>query len=115
MKPTEIIRTTTLKKGRVSTTVNLFMLDTEIFDSLVLAYVRGEVDIIETRVATVFKHPQDKYDKSVAKAEAYKRLVKDRLKIISIRSSLQGTTILTSEFKLVRFRESGRIIIKKAL
>lgn len=108
----EFIKTETLDKGRVSTTVNLFMIDLPVFDAILLAYVRGEAAIVETREGVAIKHPKDKYDKAVAKKEAISRLSKKRLKILnSYTISGKSYLVLEDGFKIVRYPE--RVIIVK--
>lgn len=108
----EFVRTETLDKGRVSTTVNLFMIDLEIFDAILLAYVRGEASIVETREGVTIKHPKDKYDKSVAKQQALSKLSKVRLKIVnSYTISGKSYLVLEDGWKIIRYPE--RVIIVK--
>ncbi len=108
----EFIRTETLDKGRVSTTVNLFMIDLSIFDAILLSFIRGETKVVETREGNTIKHPKDKYDKSIAKKEAMGKLVKKRLEIKES-YTVTGKTYLVLEdgWKIIRYPE--RIIIVK--
>lgn len=112
MTPIQYVKVATLKKGRVSTTVNLFMLDADIFDAICLAYIKGETNIVETRVGVAIKHPKDVYNKAVAKEEALKRLTKQKLLIEDICSSDILTNICTSDFSIIKYKDSGKIIIQ---
>lgn len=89
----EFIKTETLDKGRVRTTLFFFMLDEETFNDIAARYIRGEISVLESRIGSTIKHPKDKYDKKLAKAEAAKNLKKEKLKIAGITSYAGKTTI----------------------
>lgn len=86
-KLVEFIKTQTLDKGRVKTTLFFFMLDEETFNDLAARYIRGEISVLESRIGSTIKHPKDKYDKQAAKAAASKNLKKEKLKISAMGSS----------------------------
>lgn len=89
----EYYKTKTLDKGRVETSLHLFMIDAEVFDNIVLAFIRGESKVVECRHGVAVKHPKDKYDKTIAKQEAYKKLKKQRVSIRRIAAFETGTHI----------------------
>lgn len=91
----EYVRTKTLDKGRVSTTINLFMIDGEVFERIAMAFIRGELSSIETREGVAIKCPEDKYNKKIAKDLAMSRLTKKRIDIESIECTGKTTTIYT--------------------
>jgi hypothetical protein len=82
----EYIKTETIAKGRVRTRVFMFMIDDKVFDSMAASIITGELSVIESRIGATIKHPKDKYDKQVAKAEAAKRLKKHKLKVLKLTS-----------------------------
>lgn len=93
----EYIKTETLKGGRVRTRLFWFMMDDRVFDSMAAAIITGELSHIECRIGATIKHPKDKYDKTVAKQEAAKKLRKHKLKVVSLHSVPEkGTDILVS-------------------
>jgi len=101
----EFIQTKTLPKGRVSTTVMLFMMDEASLDDLMSRYIKGEIKVIEGRVGVSIKHPKDKYDKKIAKAEAAKRLNKVKWKIGSLNAYTDCITLtLASEYGKLQVR-----------
>lgn len=89
----EYYKTKTLDKGRVETSLHLFMIDAEVFDNIVLAFIRGENKFVECRHGVAVKHPKDKYDKTIAKQEAYKKLKKQRIEIGVIVADESGVYI----------------------
>jgi hypothetical protein len=46
----------------------------------------GEVSTIEMRIGTTIKHPEDKYDRTIALHEATKKLKKAKFAIREVRS-----------------------------
>lgn len=107
----EYVKTETLDKGRVQTTLYFFMLDSEVLNNIISGYHRGEVSAIEARIGATIKHPKDKYDKKIAKAEAAKKLKKEKLEIVSV-MIIQDKSIITlkSGLFLTCFKDSGKII-----
>ena len=93
-----------LGKGRHQTTANLFMMDAEVFETICMGYIRGEISTVESRVGTTIKHPKDKYDKKLAKQAAFKNLKKQRINILDL-------TVKNSECSLML--ESGLVIVKR--
>ena len=93
----EFIKTETMSKGRVKTTLMLFLLDIATFHDICARYLRGEITTLEVRVGTVIKHPKDKYDKKIAKAEAAKRLKKHKYVISSLYTQGGKTTLTVHE------------------
>ncbi len=92
----EFMQTETMSKGRVRTTLMLFLLDIATFHDICARYLRSEITTLEVRVGTSIKHPKDKHDKKVAKAEAAKKFKKEKFKISGLfsngsKTSLQAT------------------------
>jgi hypothetical protein len=110
-KVLEFFQTKTLTKGRIQTTLNLFMMDAEVFDSICLAYIRGEASVVECRVGTTIKAPKDKYDKVIAKQEAYKKIKKQRLSIDKVISTIEHSTIWLENKMYIKRSASGMITI----
>lgn len=108
---TEFVKTVTLPKGRVSTTVVWFMLNPEIFDTLCLGFIRGEVSTVEARIGSSLKHPQDKYDKKLALETARKRIGKSKLKIKNVFANNVSVRIQLEQYTLEKFH-NGKIIVK---
>lgn len=110
-KVLEFFKTKSLTKGRIETTLHLFMLDAEVFDSICLSYIRQECSIVECRIGSTIKNPKDKYDKVVAKQEAYKKLKKQRLDITSL-SVRKGVSYLYLNADVyIRRSSSGNITV----
>lgn len=86
-------------KRRVRTRVFLFLMDPEVFTTLCSAFIRGEITSLEYRLGATMKHPKDKYDKKIAKAEAAKNFKKMRADIKNITSTSFGTTRITATTK----------------
>lgn len=93
----EFVKRVTLAKGRVRTTYRLFMINDEVFDTLCLSYLRGETSVVECREGVTIKSPKDKFDKTIARQEAMKKLVKQRYKILSLSASSPGKVSLVLE------------------
>lgn len=112
----EFVKTETLDKGRVRTSVFLFLLDADLFDSMAAAIIRGELSVIECRIGTTIKHPKDKYDKKIAKEQAAKNLKKSRLTVINmVTNPRYGTVInLSYQFKLITVKKTkhNKILVK---
>lgn len=109
----EYIKTETLDKGRVQTTLYFFMIDSEVMNNIISGYHRGEIGVVESRIGVTIKHPKDKYDKKIAKAEAAKKLKKEKLEITHVAITKDKSTIsLKSGIFLTHFKDSGKIIIK---
>jgi hypothetical protein len=106
----EYYKTETLEKGRVATSLHLFMIDAEVFDSICLAFIRGENSVVECRYGITYKHPKDKYDKTLAKQEVYKKIKKQRLDIHSIAAGKTDTSIILS-CGLTIMKKNDRIIV----
>lgn len=92
-KVLEFIQRRTLNKGRIETTLYMFLLDLTNFHDVAARFMRGEIKVLEARIGTTIKHPADKFDKKVAKAEAAKKLKKVKLTIYSIASDGVKTSI----------------------
>lgn len=107
----EFYKTKSLTGGRIETSLHLFMLDLDVFENICLAFLRGETDIVECRYGTTIKHPKDKYDKVIAKQEAYKKLKKQKLIILNINIS-KDRTVLTLVNGLIIVRSNNKIIVK---
>jgi hypothetical protein len=107
----EFFKTKSLPKGKVETSLHLFMLDAEVFDSICLSFIRGEASVVECRIGSTVKHPKDKYDKVIAKQEVYKKLKKYRLEITSVVSNDSGTTMLLRGKVFLKRSVSGMITI----
>jgi hypothetical protein len=109
----EFVKTETLKKGRVRTSVMLFLMDPEVFTSLCTAYILGEISALEIRLGQTIKHPADKYDKAVAKAEAAKKFKKIRAPISRIISNPTKTVIYCAhdEFTIEVIKKNDKIKI----
>ena len=103
-KVIEYYKTETLEKGRVATSLHLFMIDADVFESICLAFIRGENSIVECRYGITYKHPKDKYDKTIAKQEVYKKIKKQKLEIYRVVSDKTNTRIILN---------SGLTIMKK--
>ena len=108
---TEFVKTETLPKNRIKTTVSWFMLDPEVFDTICLRHIRGEGSIVEARIGTAMKHPTDKYVKATALEIARKSLGKSKLKIAQIVSNNRSTKIYLEDYILEKFT-NGKIIVK---
>ena len=107
----EYTKTKTLDKGRVETTLRLFMLDAEVVDSIVKGFAAGEISMVEMRVGTTIKHPKDKYDKTVAKAEAAKKLKKVSERITRINIDNKSVTIVAETVMIRKYTDNGKIVI----
>jgi hypothetical protein len=101
-KVLEFMQRKTLSKGRVETTLIMFLLDVDMFNEIATRYVRGEVSMLEARIGTTIKHPQDKFDKKVAKAEAAKKLRKIKFKIEDLK-------VVGNKAELSVFLEDGSL------
>lgn len=109
----EYVKTKTLDKGRVQTTLYFFMIDGEVMNNIISGYHRGEISVVESRIGVTVKHPKDKYDKKIAKAEAAKKLKKEKLEIAHVLITKEKSEILLkSGICLTHFKDSGKIIIE---
>lgn len=97
----EFMKTETISKGRVKTTLQLFLLDVATFQDICASFMRNELNALEVRVAVVVKHPKDKYDKKFAKAEAAKRLKKERHLIDSVHCHNGRISMTTEHHQIV--------------
>ena len=105
------ISVVSLDKGRVQTTLSMFMLNEEVFETLCLGYIRGEVTTVEARIGSTIKHPKDKYDRALGIKTATDNLKKQKLSIESISSRDGRSVINLKDYSLERL-QSGKVIIK---
>ena len=111
---TEFVKTETLPKGRVLTTVSWFLLDPDIITSIVTGYTRGEVTSVEVRVGTAVKCPTDVYNKPEALKVARGRLKKTREVIKMVFITGDSTKIYTENYVVEKFT-NGKIIVRNSV
>lgn len=110
-KVIEYVKTETLDKGRVKTTVVWFLVNPEVMDTICMAFIRGEMSMIEARMGITIKHPGDKYSKTVALEQARKKLGKNKLSIRHLSATPQSVRLVLDDYTLEKFA-NGKIIIK---
>jgi hypothetical protein len=106
----EYYKTKSLIGGRVETSLHLFMIDSEVFENICMNFLRGQSNIVECRVGSTIKHPKDKYDKTIAKQEVYKKLKKQKFEILSIQATEKRSCISLKNGMFIIMKDS-RIIV----
>lgn len=112
MEPLKYIKTETLDKGRVKTSLHLLLVDEGIFVTYVTGFARGEISHIEMRGGSTIKCPTDKYDRKIALIEAAKRLKKERYAIESIDTGRDMDGNIVTDIHLERSSPIHKITLR---
>lgn len=110
---TVLVDVTSKPKGRIETKVTQFPLNDVIFDGLVNKVLRGEGVSMDVRVGISVKHPDDKYDRSIGKAQAMSKFKKVKLDVLSIRMHKNKACIYFKGFNLVKNIDTGKVYPEK--
>ena len=98
----EYVKRTSDKKRRITTTVSMFLLDADVFDMVVAAFVRKELSVLEVRVGVSRKHPDDKDNKQEGIRVARTKTKKVLLPISEIVLTPTKSTLIAGSYKVVK-------------